>query len=77
LTRLLQSVLVVPLTTNLDRAKLAGTALIESAVADFSGNGGCLALRQLAAALVGVLEPIGSDPAAVEIRRLWSSTTEE
>ena len=28
LTQLLQSVLVVPLTTNLDRAKLAGTALI-------------------------------------------------
>jgi mRNA interferase MazF len=28
LTRLLQSVLVVPLTTNLDRAKLAGTALV-------------------------------------------------
>jgi len=28
LTRLLQSVLVVPLTTNLDRSKLAGTALI-------------------------------------------------
>jgi mRNA interferase MazF len=30
LTRVLQSVLVVPLTTNLDRAHLAGTALIES-----------------------------------------------
>ncbi|MGD0950211.1 MAG: type II toxin-antitoxin system PemK/MazF family toxin [Candidatus Binatia bacterium] len=30
LTRLLQSVLVVPLTTNLDRAQLAGTAVIES-----------------------------------------------
>ena len=28
LTRLLQSVLIVPLTTKLDRAKLAGTALI-------------------------------------------------
>jgi mRNA interferase MazF len=28
LNRVLQSVLVVPLTTNLDRAKLAGTALI-------------------------------------------------
>lgn len=28
LSRLLQSVLVVPLTTNLDRAKLAGTALV-------------------------------------------------
>lgn len=30
LTRALQSVLVVPLTTNLDRANLAGTALIRS-----------------------------------------------
>ena len=30
LTRLLQSVLVVPLTTNLDRANLAGTALISA-----------------------------------------------
>lgn len=30
LTRLLESVLVVPLTTNLDRARLAGTALIEA-----------------------------------------------
>ena len=30
LTRVLESVLVVPLTTNLDRAKLAGTALIGS-----------------------------------------------
>lgn len=29
LTRVLQSVLVVPLTSNLDRARLAGTALIE------------------------------------------------
>lgn len=30
LTRALQSVLVVPLTTNLDRARLAGTAMIEA-----------------------------------------------
>jgi hypothetical protein len=30
LTRVLQSILVVPLTTNLDRANLAGTALIDS-----------------------------------------------
>jgi mRNA interferase MazF len=30
LTKLLQSVLVVPLTTNLDRAKLAGTALVSA-----------------------------------------------
>jgi mRNA-degrading endonuclease toxin of MazEF toxin-antitoxin module len=33
LTRTLDSVLVVPLTTNLDRAKLAGTALISSSSA--------------------------------------------
>jgi mRNA interferase MazF len=30
LTRVLQSILVVPLTTNLDRARLAGTAMIEA-----------------------------------------------
>ena len=30
LTRVLQSVLVIPLTTNLDRAHLAGTTLIEA-----------------------------------------------
>ena len=30
LTRVLQSVLVIPLTTNLDRAHLAGTALISA-----------------------------------------------
>lgn len=30
LTRALQSVLVVPVTTNLDRARLAGTAMIEA-----------------------------------------------
>jgi mRNA-degrading endonuclease toxin of MazEF toxin-antitoxin module len=30
LTRVLESVLVVPLTTNLDRANLAGTALVNS-----------------------------------------------
>jgi mRNA-degrading endonuclease toxin of MazEF toxin-antitoxin module len=34
LTRALQSVLVVPLTTNLERANLAGTALICSAAID-------------------------------------------
>jgi mRNA-degrading endonuclease toxin of MazEF toxin-antitoxin module len=32
LTRLLDSVLVVPLTTNMERARLAGTALIEATV---------------------------------------------
>jgi mRNA interferase MazF len=30
LTRVLQSILVVPLTTNLDRARLAGTAIISA-----------------------------------------------
>ncbi len=49
-------------------------AVVESAVANFGGNGGCLALQKLAAALVGSLGPIGSDPAAAEIRNLWSKT---
>ena len=47
-------------------------AVIEAAVANCGGNGGCLALEKLASALVGTLEPIESDPAAAEIRNLWS-----
>jgi hypothetical protein len=49
-------------------------AVVDAAVATCGGNGGCLALRKLAAALVGQLEPIGSDPSAAEIRRLWGKT---
>ena len=47
-------------------------AMIESAVTKFAGNGGCLALQKLAAALVSSLEPIGSEPAAVELRKTWA-----
>lgn len=46
--------------------------VVESAVATFGGNGGCLALQKLSAALVGKLAQIGSDPAAAEIRNLWN-----
>jgi hypothetical protein len=49
-------------------------AVVEAAVATFGGNGGCLALQKLAAALVGQLEPIGSDPSAAELRRLRGKT---
>lgn len=52
-------------------------AVVESAVATFGGNGGCLALQRLRAELVGGLEPIGSDPAAEEIRKLWSKTARD
>ena len=52
-------------------------AVVETAVATFGGNGGCLALQKLAAELVGKLEPIGADPAAAEIRKLWSKTAED
>lgn len=45
-------------------------AVVESALADFGGNGGCLALQKLAAALGDALEPIGSHPGAAEIRDL-------
>jgi hypothetical protein len=47
-------------------------AVVESAVANFGGNGGCLALQRLAAALVKSLDPIGLEPGAAEIRNLWS-----
>ena len=48
LTRLLQSVLVVPLTTNLDRAKLAGTALIAAADGGLSSDSVALAFQMRA-----------------------------
>lgn len=47
------------------------SAVVQSAVANFGGTGGCL-VQKLAAALVSTLEPIGSDPVAAEIRHLWS-----
>ena len=45
LTRLLQSVLVVPLTTNLDRAKLAGTALIAASDGALTSDSVALAFQ--------------------------------
>jgi hypothetical protein len=50
-------------------------SVVESAVINFGGNGGCLALQKLAAALVEHLELIESDPAAADVRTLWSNTT--
>jgi hypothetical protein len=50
-------------------------AVVESAVANYSGNGGCLALQILSAVLVRQLEPIGAEPAAAEIRALWSKSS--
>jgi len=47
-------------------------ATIQSAVATFVGNGGCLALERLSARLTATLEVIGSDPAAADIRSLWN-----
>ena len=48
LTRLLQSVLVVPLTTNLDRAQLAGTALIAASTGALSEGSVALAFQMRA-----------------------------
>lgn len=45
LTRALQSVLVVPLTTNLDRARLAGTAVIEASENGLSETSVALAFQ--------------------------------
>src|SRR5437867_6847536 len=48
LTRLLQSVLVVPLTTNLDRARLAGTALIAASDGALAADSVALAFQMRA-----------------------------
>lgn len=48
LTRALQSVLVVPLTTNLDRAQLAGTAMIEATEDGLSQTSVALAFQMRA-----------------------------
>ncbi|MBL8741985.1 MAG: type II toxin-antitoxin system PemK/MazF family toxin [Myxococcales bacterium] len=48
LSRALQSVLVVPLTTNLDRAKLAGTALIAASPAGLPADSVALAFQMRA-----------------------------
>jgi mRNA interferase MazF len=45
LTRVLQSVLVVPLTTNMDRANLAGTALISASPDGLHDNSVALAFQ--------------------------------
>jgi len=37
----------------------------------------CLALERLAATLVKTLEPIGSEPAAAEVRNLWSKARDD
>jgi mRNA interferase MazF len=48
LTRLLQSVLVVPLTTNLDRARLAGTALVGASDGGLSSDSVAIAFQMRA-----------------------------
>lgn len=47
-SQLLQSVLVVPLTTNLDRAKLAGTALISASDGALAADSVALAFQMRA-----------------------------
>ena len=48
LTRLLQSVLAVPLTTNLDRAKLAGTALVSASDGGLTSDSVAMAFQMRA-----------------------------
>jgi len=58
LTRALQSVLVVPLTTNLDRARLAGTALIQASENGLSQTSVALAFQMRAIPKTFLLERI-------------------
>ena len=58
LTRALQSVLVVPVTTNLDRARLAGTAMIEASENGLSQTSVALAFQMRAIPKTSLLERI-------------------
>lgn len=59
LTSALQSVLVVPLTTNLSRARLAGTALIEAIDSDLSQTSVALAFQMRAIPKAALITRIG------------------
>jgi mRNA interferase MazF len=58
LTKALQSILVVPLTTNLDRARLAGTAMIEATEKGLSQTSVALAFQMRAIPKDRLLERI-------------------
>jgi mRNA interferase MazF len=60
LTRALQSVLVVPLTTNLDRARLAGTAMIDASENGLSQTSVALAFQMRAIPKAFLLDRIRS-----------------
>lgn len=67
LTRLLQSVLVIPLTTNLDRANLAGTAIISAGPMGPSEDSVALAFQMRAipkSALESKIRPLTDDELA-------------
>ena len=67
LIRLLQSVLVIPLTTNLERAKLAGTALITASAGALSEESVALAFQMRAipkASLKALIRSLSADELA-------------
>jgi mRNA interferase MazF len=75
LTRALQSILVVPLTTNTARANLAGTALIAASEGGLSDNSIALAF-QLRAIPKSALEMKIRDPPDEETAELELATDE-
>ena len=76
LTRALQSVLVVPLTTNLDRANLAGTALIGSSAAGEPPNDSVALAFQMRAIPKSALQSKIRDLDETEFEELELATDE-
>jgi mRNA interferase MazF len=75
LTRALQSILVVPLTTNLERARLAGTAMIEATENGLSQTSVALAFQMRAIPKSSLLDRI-RDLSDDEIGELELATDE-
>ena len=79
LTGVLESVLVVPLTTNLSRAQLAGTAMIEASAEGLPEDSVALAFqmravpKRMLSALRGVSSTCTEAPPAPRSHRTWTS----
>jgi mRNA interferase MazF len=74
LTRALQSVLVVPVTTNLDRARLAGTAMIEASEDGLNQTSVALAFQMRAVPKAFFVTVFANSPTMSFVSWSWQPT---
>ncbi len=74
LTRVLHSVLVIPLTTNLDRANLAGTAVVSATARGLAEDSVALAFQMRAIPKVALQTRFELSPTASSLKSSWPLT---